>query len=318
VGVDVDGWVRLVEPARFETEEKPFTPPRVLVPASFVPGIVEAVGVFGRARRRDASFAKRLRHGDFVRFERGDDGVVRAARSRRRRSRRATRAGRLRRRRRRDGERIERRRRWVEASRMFVRRFEASRMFVRRFVLARVLVFVETNGARVDDVGDAARARESSSEHRAFPRRLETEHALRAGVGGEDGERGPVARVHARVGEKVRPEIVQRATRGDAPRVAKRRRVPTRDSRAVPRDRGGGGRVRDERVRDGVVRRKRRRRRGRVLRVFVLRVLVLRALGARGDAKPNAVFVPDDGNRECGGVFRDSNRRREDGEASRR
>ena len=120
---------------------------------------------------------------------------------------------------------------------MFV---EASRMFVRRFVLARVLVFVETNGARVDDVGDAARARESSREHRAFPRRLETEHALRAGVGGEDGERGTVARVHARVGEKDRPEIVQRATRGDAPRVAKRRRVPTRDSRAVPRDRGGG------------------------------------------------------------------------------
>ena len=323
--VDGDGRVRirLVEPARFVTEENPFTPPRVLVPALVVPGIVEAVGVFGRARRRDASFAKRLRHGGFVRFERGDDGVVRAARSRRRCSRRATRAGRFRRRRRRDGERIERRRRWVEASRMFVRRFEASRMFVRRFVLARVLVSVETNSARVDDVGDAARARESSSEHRAFPRRLETEHALRAGVGGEDGERGAVARVHARVGEKDRPEIVQRATRGDAPRVAKRRRVPTGDSRAVPRDRGGGGRVRD-----GVVRRKRRRRRGRVLRVLVLRVLVLRVLalrvlarrvlGARGDAKPNAVFVPDDGNHECGGVFRDSNRRREDGEASRR
>ena len=76
------------------------------------------------------------------------------------------------------------------------------------------------------------------------------------------------------------------------------------------------------------MRRKHRRRRGRVLRVLVLRVLVLRvlvlrvlvrrALGARGDAKPNAVFVPDDGDHECGGVFRDSNRRREDGEASRR
>ena len=206
---------------------------------------------------------------------------------------------------------------------MFLRSEASARKILgRKIPRLRMFLFVETNRARLDDGVDAARARESSREHRAFARRLEAEHALRAGVGGEDGERGAVARVHARGREQVRPEIVQRLTNGDAPRLAKRRRVPTRHRRAVPRNRGGGT-VRNGSVRDGVVvrgrreavrvrtrtrRRKSRRRRRRVVEV----------LGARGDAKPNAVVVPGDGNRERDGVSRDSNRRGEDREASRR